>query len=167
MSLDLTLRNRQQTRPVDIRRLRQVCTTLLAELLPGKNAELGVTLVAAPEMARINGQFLQHEGSTDVITFDYSEVPDPKPQTANPMSKLHGELFVCLDEAVLQARRFRTTWQSELVRYIIHGTLHLLGHDDRRSPDRRQMKREENRLLRVLARRFALSRLARKPRLSQ
>lgn len=167
MSLDLTLRNRQQTRLVDIRLLRRVCTTLLAELLPIKNAELGVTLVAAPEMTRINGQFLQHEGSTDVITFDYSEAPDPSPQPSNPRPKLHGELFICLDEALLQARRFRTTWQSELVRYIIHGTLHLLGHDDRRSPDRRQMKREENRLLRLLAPRFPLSRLARKPRLSQ
>ncbi len=158
MSLDLTLRNRQRTRPVEIRRLRQICITLLEDLLQIKNAELGVTLVAAPEMARINGQFLQHEGSTDVITFDYSEIPDPRP-------KLHGELFVCLDEAVLQARRFRTTWQSELVRYIIHGTLHLLGHDDHRAPDRRTMKREENRLLRLLRTRFPLSRLARKPRL--
>jgi probable rRNA maturation factor len=165
MSLDLTLRNRQQTRPVDIRRLRRICTTLLAELLPVKNAELGVTLVAAPEMARLNGQFLQHKGSTDVITFDYSEVPDPRLQTAIPRSKLHGELFICLDEAVFQARRFRTTWQSELVRYLIHGMLHLLGHDDHRAPDRRKMKREENRLLRLLALRFPLSRLARKPRL--
>jgi probable rRNA maturation factor len=167
MSLDLTLRSRPRTHPVDIRQLRRVCTALLAELLPIKSAELGVTLVAAPEMARINGQFLQHKGSTDVITFDYSEVPDPRPQPSNPGPKLHGELFICLDEAVLQARRFRTTWQSELVRYIIHGTLHLLGHDDHRAPDRRKMKREENRLLRLLALRFPLSRLARKPRLSQ
>ena len=167
MSLHLTLRNRQRTHPVDIRLLRRVCTALLAELLPIKNAELGITLVAAPEMARINGQFLQHEGSTDVITFDYCEIPATRPRTMNPRLELHGELFVCLDEAVLQARRFRTTWQSELARYIIHGMLHLLGHEDRRSPDRRQMKREENRLLRVLARRFTLSRLARKPRLSR
>ncbi len=167
MSLDLTLRNRQQTRPVNLRLLRCVCTTLLAELLRVKNAELGVTLVAAPEMTHINGEFLQHEGSTDVITFDYSEVADPNPQTLNARVQLHGELFVCLDEAVLQARRFRTTWQSELVRYIIHGALHLLGHDDHHAPDRREMKREENRLLRVLALRFPLSRLARKPRLSR
>ena len=165
MSLDLTLRNRQQTRPVDIRLLRCVCTTLLTELLPVDNVELGVTLVAAPEMTHINGEFLQHEGSTDVITFDYSEVADPNPQTLNARVQLHGELFVCLDEAVLQARRFRTTWQTELVRYIIHGTLHLLGHDDHHAPNRRKMKLEENRLLRVLGTRFALSRLARKPRL--
>ena len=165
MSLDLTLRNHQRRRPVATRQLRRICATLLADLLQIKNAELGVTLVAAPEMVRLNGQFLQHEGSTDVITFDYSEIPEPRPPTPDPRLKLHGELFICLDEAVLQARRCRTTWQAEIVRYIIHGALHLLGHDDHRAAARRKMKREENRLLRVLEIRFALSRLARKPRL--
>ena len=45
---------------------------------------------------------------------------------------LHGEIFICVDEAVLQARKFRTSWQSEIVRYLVHGVLHLLGHDDSR-----------------------------------
>ena len=151
MSLDLTLQNRQRTRLVETRHLRRICTILLKDLLEIKDVELGVTLVAAPEMARINEQFLQHKGSTDVITFDHSESPAPRPKTQDPRPKLHGELFICVDEAVCQARRFRTTWQSELVRYLIHGTLHLLGHDDRRTPDRRKMKCEENRLLRLLA----------------
>jgi probable rRNA maturation factor len=165
MSLDLTLQNRQRTRLVETRHLRRICTILLKDLLAIKYAELGVTLVAAPEMARINEQFLHHKGSTDVITFDYSEIPDPRLKTQDPRLKLHGELFVCLDEAVLQARRFRTTWQSELGRYIIHGTLHLLGHDDHHGLDRRAMKREENRLLQLINARFPLSRLARKPKL--
>lgn len=166
MSLDLTLRNRQRTRPVETRRLRQICTTLLEDLLHIKSAELAVTLVAAPEMAGINWQFLQHEGPTDVITFDHSPAPDSGRQTRHASRRpLSGELFVCLDEAVLQAGHFRTTWQSELVRYIIHGTLHLLGYDDHHAAARRTMKREENRLLRLLAARFPLSRLARKPRL--
>ena len=45
---------------------------------------------------------------------------------------LHGEIFICVDEAVWQARKFRTSWQSEIVRYLVHGVLHLLGHDDSR-----------------------------------
>jgi probable rRNA maturation factor len=53
--------------------------------------------------------------------------PEPSP-VDSPMS-LHGELFICLDDAVKQAREFRTTWQSELTRYVIHGLLHLCGHD--------------------------------------
>lgn len=166
MSLELTLRNRQRTRPVEIRRLRRICATLLEDLLQIKNAELGITLVAAPEMSQINQTFLNHPGSTDVITFDHGPIPGARRQISlTSLQPLYGELFVCLDEAVLQARRFRTTWQSELVRYIIHGTLHLLGHDDHHTPDRRKMKREENRLLRLLGKRFPLSRLARKPKL--
>jgi probable rRNA maturation factor len=70
-----------------------------------------------------------------------------------------------VDEAILQARRFRTTWQSELVRYLIHGVLHLFGHDDHHAVARRKMKREENRLFKSLSARFALSRLARKSKL--
>jgi probable rRNA maturation factor len=71
-----------------------------------------------------------------------------------------------MDEALIQARRFRTTWQTELVRYLIHGVLHLQGHDDRRSVSRRSMKKEEARLLKKLGRRFCLSKLEHKLTLS-
>ena len=81
------------------------------------------------------------------------------------MRVLHGEIFICVDEAVVQARRFRASWQSELVRYVIHGVLHLRGFDDLHPAGRRKMKREEDRLLREIALRFALSKLARRPRL--
>jgi probable rRNA maturation factor len=67
------------------------------------------------------------------------------------LDTINGELFICVDEAIRQAKRFRTTWQSELMRYIVHGVLHLLGHDDHRAADRLKMKREENRLVRKLA----------------
>ena len=164
MSLDLTIQNRQRTRAIDLRQLRQIVTALLAELLEIKSAELGVTLVAAPEMIRLNETFLQHEGSTDVITFDHGEAGTRNSKFGTP---IHGEIFVCVDEAILQARRFRTSWQSEVVRYVVHGILHLLGYDDHRVADFRKMKREENRLLRLVAARFALSRLARKTKLAR
>ena len=159
MELQVSIINRQRTRKADARRLREI-TLLLLDGLQITSAEFGVNLVADAEMTHVNQTFLQHEGSTDVITFDHSEhssslqTPDPRPQ-------LHGELFICVDEAIRQARRFRTTWQAELVRYIVHGVLHLLGHDDHRAVDRRKMKREENRLVRQLARRFDFTRLTR------
>ena len=61
----------------------------------------------------------------------------------------------------MQAKKFKTSWQSELVRYVVHGVLHLLGHDDLKPDLRRKMKREENRLVRLLAKRFSLAQLAR------
>jgi rRNA maturation RNase YbeY len=66
-----------------------------------------------------------------------------------------------VDEAVSQAKPFNATWQSESIRYLVHGVLHLLGHDDRRAAARRRMKQEENRLLRQLSRRFSLAQLGR------
>lgn len=162
MSLAVTILNRQRTRPINARWLRQIVSALLNDLLGIKNAELGITLVAAPEMTRLNEAFLQHGGSTDVITFDYAGTALPRPQTPDLRANVHGEIFVCVDEAVLQARRFRTTWQSEVIRYLVHGVLHLLGHDDHRAADRRRMKRAENRLVRLLAAHFAVSQLAQK-----
>ena len=63
--------------------------------------------------------------------------------------------------AVKQAKEFQSSWQSEVVRYVVHGVLHLLGYDDLQPALRRRMKREENRLVRRLAKRFALAQLAR------
>ena len=149
----LVLRNRQRTRPVDGRRLRQLIRVLLEDLLELPAFELGISLVAGPEMTRLNETFLHHAGATDVIAFDYAEAARP--------GRLHGELFLCVDEAVAYARRYRTTWEAELVRYLVHGLLHLQGYDDRTAPQRRRMKRVEDRLVRTLARRFPLNELAR------
>ena len=157
--MSITLANRQRTRRLDPRRLHPLVTALLAELhLDPAQAELGITFVSAGRMAQVNWDFLQHEGSTDVITFDHSaESMEPH----CPPLPLHGELFVCVDDAVKQAREFRTTWQSEVVRYIVHGVLHLLGHDDLSPAPRRRMKREENRLVRRLGAQFNLAAVGR------
>ena len=142
---NLVLRNRQRVRRVDTRRLRRLARRLLEELLHRQTYDLGIFLVAAPEMARVNETFLGHAGSTDVITFDYNDSARPE--------VLAGELFICLDDAVTQAREFHTTWQSELARYVVHGVLHLSGYDDLTAPERRRMKREEDRLVSSLAER--------------
>jgi rRNA maturation RNase YbeY len=215
---ELVLRNRQRARRVDLSLLRRIARLLLTELVGMREYKLGVYLVGVREMARIHETFLNHAGSTDVITFDYGESePTPGPNTVelssgcrpnrrvnlnlnlnrqslsqskiksksrikrpaptlNSMAVgagrgstvvqkgLHGEIFICLDETVAQAGQFGTAWQSELVRYLVHGVLHLCGHDDLKPSARRLMKRQENRLLRELNRRFLFRRLARKPR---
>ena len=54
-----------------------------------------------------------------------------------------GEIFVCVPEALAQASRFGAAWQEELVRYIVHGVLHLRGYDDLQPVARRKMKRRK------------------------
>jgi probable rRNA maturation factor len=167
----LVIANRQRGEKINLRLLNKIARALLAELKMEK-AGLGVSLVAAPEMTRLNETFLRHRGSTDVITFDYMTEgeADGAPTTAGAHGAtrpaIHGEIFICVDEAVLQARKFGATWQSEIVRYLVHGVLHLLGYDDASVSQRRKMKREENRLVGELSRRFTLAQLARPAKLS-
>jgi probable rRNA maturation factor len=123
--------------------------------------ELGVYVVAAAEMTYLNETFLGHQGSTDVITFNYADGVPPAGHQAT--ERLHGEIFICLDEAQLQARRFRTVWQSELVRYLVHGVLHLCGYNDQRPASRREMKRVEDRTLRQLGQTFDFRKLSANP----
>lgn len=165
-TMEIFIANRQRTKKINSRLLKQIVSALFAELKI-ESAELGVHLVGAKEMARVNWQFLQHEGSTDVITFDYAEMSAANGLSAASGARgttrpaIHGELYVCVDDAVAQAKEFKTTWQSEVVRYVVHGVLHLLGHDDLKADLRRRMKHEENRLVRRLNERFSLAQLSR------
>lgn len=163
----LTLRNRQHDRCLDLRFLRRILRHILSAPLATSHHELCFHFVTAEEMARVNWQFLQHEGSTDVITFDYvkgsavsgqrsAKTPDARRQTPSPLS---GEAFICVADAVKQAREFKTSWQSEVVRYAVHALLHLRGYDDLEPAKRREMKREENGLMRELAADFDLDQL--------
>jgi probable rRNA maturation factor len=173
----LTINNRQRVRSVDLPQLRRIGRTLLEDLMNQVGFDIAIYLVGDGEITWLNETYLRHGGSTDVITFDYGynsnrcisssssassssspsdkrsenedESEDEDDKTLHP--PLHGEIFICLDEALLQARRFRTTWPSELVRYVVHGVLHLCGYNDQNARQRRQMKRVENQLLRQLA----------------
>ena len=168
--------NHQRTKKINLRLLKQIVEALPADLEIAK-AKLEINLVTAPAITRLNEKFLHHKGPTDVIAFDYrtegkADCPQPaaKPgamgtglREASPRRAsrpaLHGEIFICVDEAVLQAHKFGTSWQSEVIRYLIHGVLHLAGYDDLRAVARCKMKREEGRMLREITRHFPLSKL--------
>ena len=134
----LSIRNQQQECEVPARWLRACVRRLLNEELGLAQYRLTVYFVPQKRMAKLNEKHLHHAGPTDVITFDYSE---------SPSTPLHGEVLVCPAIARKQARRFRTILQGELLRYIIHGVLHLQGQDDHTPQRRNRMKRLEDRLL--------------------
>jgi probable rRNA maturation factor len=107
-----------------------------------KSASISVVLVDDAAMARLNRRYLSHRGSTDVISF-------PLEQGAN----LEGEIYVDLDRAQEQAGRYGVSANEELARLVIHGTLHLLGYDDRREREALRMKNREDRYVAWVARR--------------
>jgi len=147
----LLLRNQQRACRVDRKYFSRIIESVLHEDLRREHYALAVYFVGAIAMARVNETHLRHDGPTDVIAFDYTDNVFP--------ALLAGDIFLCVDEAVRQAPKYKTTWQSELVRYAVHGILHLCGYDDQKPAARKKMKSRENALMRQLASRFDFTRL--------
>ncbi len=103
---------------------------------------LSITFINDEEMTEINKKFLSHEGSTDIITFDYLE---EKSEDGN--LKFDGEILICVEEAKRQARKYKVKLDNELTRLVFHGLLHLLGLNDSTKEEKKEKKKNEDFLL--------------------
>lgn len=99
--------------------------------------EVDVAVVTGRKIASLNRRWLGHRGETDVITFDLAERGEPA----------HAQIVVCADIAVREGERQGHGAQRELLLYVAHGLLHLLGHDDARPADARRMHARQEQLL--------------------
>lgn len=61
-----------------------------------------------------------------------------------------GDIIISVDAARRQARDFKTTKKKELVLYLIHGLLHLLGYDDETPKEAEKMKRRQEEIFEAL-----------------
>ena len=103
--------------------------------------EVEVRSVSDKEIRALHRRWLGDGSTTDVISFPLSEPRDPV---------LRGSLAVSWDTAVREAARRGHPPYHEWMLYVVHGTLHLLGHDDRSAADRARMRRAERSVLETL-----------------
>jgi probable rRNA maturation factor len=151
VSNELSVSKEPRARKVDLRLLQRA--TKRALTLLDVDYVLGIRVVGSREMARVNEAYLSHTGPTDVITFHYQKAA-VRSSAADSQDKrqIYGDILICSDVAEQQAAEFRTSVAHELVRYSVHGVLHLLGFDDRTAAARAKMKKLEDKLMRQLTR---------------
>ncbi len=101
--------------------------------------ELAVAFLSDAALARLHGRFLKDPSPTDVITFE-----------GDPAHGLAGEICVSADAAARAGGRAAPGFSRELTLYIVHGWLHLAGHDDLNPAAKRAMRRAEARAMRIL-----------------
>jgi probable rRNA maturation factor len=97
------------------------------------NVPLSVVFVSDAALARLHGKWLGDSRPTDVISFDLDGAG------GGPV----GELYVSVPCAVRQARARKLSVERELALYVVHGCLHLCGHDDHAPSARRKMRAAE------------------------
>lgn len=86
----------------------------------------------------VNQKYLQHDYFTDIITFDYCEG-----------DVLSGDLFISVDSVRENSIFYKTEFENELNRVIVHGLLHLIGYDDHTPEDQKLIREKENYYLEV------------------
>jgi len=130
----------QEVVPVDRALMRRVARAVL-EGEGRKDAEVSLAFVDDETIHRLNQRYLQHDEPTDVLSFPLSE--------ANAR-RLAGELVLGAEVARAQAEGRGHDVQAELALYVIHGLLHLCGHDDQTHAGTAAMRQRERHYLREL-----------------
>lgn len=113
--------------------------TLVLKRLGRRTGEVAVVLSGDALTRRLNREWRRMDHATDVITFAYDEHEadaDTRP--------INGDLVVSMDRVRVQAKRWRVTEAAELARLVIHGALHLCGHDHMKAAERRVMRAFED-----------------------
>ena len=130
----------QEIVPIDRAAMRQLVRTVL-EGEGVADAEISLAFVDNPTIHTLNKRYLDHDEPTDVLSFPLSE--------ANA-KKLSGELVIGAEVALAQAQNRGHAVDAELALYVIHGLLHLCGHDDKRPQPAKLMRQRERHYLRQL-----------------
>ena len=85
------------------------------------------------EILKKNIQFLEHNTYTDIITFNYCKD-----------KIINGDIIISIDRVKENAEKFKSDFEEELKRVLIHGVLHLCGYKDKKTADTELMRKKEN-----------------------
>jgi probable rRNA maturation factor len=110
-----------------------------------RDAMLSITFLGRAAMSQLNRRYLGHHGPTDVISFGLGRQGRRGPVV--------GDIYICPEVARGNAKRQGVSSQEELLRLVVHGTLHTLGYDHPEGATRTESKmwrRQERILVRVI-----------------
>jgi probable rRNA maturation factor len=134
--IQVAVANEQLDFPVDEALLRRAVERVL-RAHDDRNATISIAVVDNAAIHALNEQFLDHDYPTDVLSFLLDE----------DRTALDGEVIVSAEMAASEAARFGWTPTAELLLYVIHGTLHLVGFDDTTAEAAAEMRRAEAQVL--------------------
>ena len=115
------------------KRLNNSWLKLVAESEIKKLGNINIIFCSDNYILDVNVKYLGHDYFPDIITFDYC---------VNNI--LSGDLFISIDTVRDNAEFYKTEFNDELNRVIVHGLLHLIGYDDHTPEEQKIMREKEN-----------------------
>ena len=98
--------------------------------IPG---DLYFVITSDKELLKINREFLNRDTLTDVIAFDYVEGKN-----------INGEIYISKETVKRNADNYKISLREEILRVMIHGTLHLCGYNDKKEEEKSIMREKED-----------------------
>jgi probable rRNA maturation factor len=129
---------------IDLALLRRRATAVLRSIGQSRS-ELSIALVSDPDITALNAQWRKRPQPTDVLSFSLVEG-----DFANHRAGLLGDVVISVETAAAQAAERHRALDEVVVRLLIHGVLHLIGHDHEEDGEARRMRAEERRLWQTL-----------------
>lgn len=102
-----------------------------------KTGDINIIFCSDEYLLEVNKQYLNHDYYTDIITFNYNT------------DKINGDLFISLDRVGDNATQNNVPRETELLRVIIHGVLHLLGFNDKTAKEEKIIRAKEDSCLTI------------------
>lgn len=138
-SLQIAITNEQVRLEIDAAKLRTAVETVLSGA-GISSGEISLAVVDDAAIHELNLRWLAHDEPTDVLSFVLEEADGYR----------EGEIIVSADTALARAGEFGWSANDELLLYVVHGALHLVGYDDKEAADREQMRQRERFYLEML-----------------
>jgi len=133
--MKISIKNLQKKLPVKPKKIKELIFNILkGEKVKGPG-NINICLADDKLIKKFNARFLKNNSSTDVLSFDLNDKGAGK--------ILLADIMISTDTAINNARRFSTRPEYELMLYITHGVLHILGYDDRDKTQKKQMRKKE------------------------
>jgi len=117
--------------------LKKIARVVLKELQLPKDCELSISFIDDIKMRGLNLSYRSIDRTTDVLSFPQSEGTD---------FTLLGDIIISIDTARRHSKSYGVTLHEELKKLIIHGILHLLGHDHKKKKETEIMREKEKEL---------------------
>ena len=131
--------------------LRRWLSLALTETAAVHEAEVTVRFVGTAEGRALNRLYRGRDYATNVLTFIYGDLPrERRRRVARRSANLSGDLVLCVPVLRREARAQGKTFRAHCAHLVIHGALHLAGHDHEKAKDARVMEALETVMLESL-----------------
>lgn len=141
--MPITVSNLNKKHKINEKFVKRIAADIL-KIIKSKRSEIEIVFLTDGAIKPINKRYKKSARSTDVLSFDLGE---------------RAQILISSDMALRNCRVFNTSFENELIIYVIHGILHLSGYDDENTKDRLKMFQKQDSIMERLCARIDLSKV--------